>query len=94
MASGPLLRIGAVCFVAGLVLVFLTTALHPSRNDPSDAPAAFREYAESATWVDVHAAQFFAVLIPTGGLVCLHGSLSEIAGVAGAGRGARLDRAR
>jgi hypothetical protein len=84
MASGSVLRMGAVCFVAGLALVVLTTAFHPSGNDPSDSPAAFREYAESATWTAVHAGQFFAVLILTGSFVCLHVSLKDRPGWASA----------
>jgi hypothetical protein len=80
LSSPTLLRTGAVCFVLGLVMVVVTTALHPYQNDPSDSPAAFREYAESATWIDVHTGQFFAVLILVAGFLCLSPSLRVGAG--------------
>lgn len=40
-------RIGAVLFLLGLVVVVISTQMHPSRENPMDNPAVFREYAQS-----------------------------------------------
>jgi len=67
-----LLRIGAVAAVAGIVLEILMEILHPSKADPNNSVAAFREYAaHSNTWTAVHIGQFFAALCVMIGLVAL-----------------------
>lgn len=38
----PLLRIGSIAFLAGVVIVIVSTALHPSKEDPSNHPLVFR----------------------------------------------------
>jgi hypothetical protein len=41
----PLLRIGSIAFVAGVVIVIVSTTIHPSTEDPSNHPIVFAEYA-------------------------------------------------
>jgi hypothetical protein len=67
-----LLRIGAVTAVLGIVLEVVMEMLHPSKADPNDSVAAFREYAaHSNTWTAVHIGQFFAALCVMIALVAL-----------------------
>jgi hypothetical protein len=40
-------RIGAVAFPLGAILLVVSTAIHPSREDVMDNPAVFMEYAQS-----------------------------------------------
>jgi hypothetical protein len=72
--------VAAVSLPLGVVLLALAELLHPSREDPNDHPAVFAEYAQSDSWIAVHLAQFFAVLLVIGGLIALHGSLREGSG--------------
>ncbi len=57
---------------------------HPSREDPTDHSAVFREYAHSDIWTTVHLGQYFGFLLVLGGLVALYYSISARGG-AGAG---------
>jgi hypothetical protein len=52
-------RVGATLALVGPLLVLVGTWLHPSDADPSDAGAAFTEYAATAraTWVAAHLTQ-------------------------------------
>src|SRR5919199_3420122 len=43
----PLLRIGSIAFLAGVVVVIVSTMLHPSREDPANHSLMFMEYANS-----------------------------------------------
>jgi len=59
----PLLRLGAVLGVIGLVLVLVMEVfLHPSRAHPNDSPAAFREYASSDSFTSIHIVDFAGTL--------------------------------
>jgi hypothetical protein len=53
----PLARIGAVAFVVGVVLLLVSTLLHPLGADPADAAAAFAEYAAAPHYVWTHLGQ-------------------------------------
>lgn len=77
-------RIGAVALPLGVILVFVSTSFHPSREDSMNNPAVFMEYAQSNSWIAVHLAQYFAVLLMIGGLVALYYSITAKPGV-GAG---------
>ena len=50
----PLLRIGSIAFIVGVVIVVVSTMLHPSREDPANHPLVFMEYANSNSWIAVH----------------------------------------
>jgi len=69
-------RIGAVLFLLGLVVLVISTQLHPTHENPKDNPAVFREYAQSDLWVAVHLGQFVGFLLVVGGLVALSYSLA------------------
>ena len=69
-------RIGAVLFLLGLVVLVISTQLHPAHEDPMDNPAVFREYAQSDLWIAVHLGQFAGFLLVIGGLVALYYSIA------------------
>jgi hypothetical protein len=50
-------RIGAVALPLGGILLWVSTAVHPSGEDVMDNPAVFMEYAQSDSWIAVHLAQ-------------------------------------
>lgn len=57
-AAQPVARLGAVAAFVGVVLLIVSTLLHPLDSDPSDAPAVFAEYAADAHYVWIHLGQF------------------------------------
>jgi hypothetical protein len=65
----PLARLGAVACFAGVVLLVVSTLLHPLNSDPNDAPAAFAEYAADPHYVWTHLGQFTGVVGLGTGLV-------------------------
>ena len=64
-------RIGAMCAVAGSLLLFLGTYLHPLEADPNEAAAAFSEYAADRLWVASHLTQLAGVVVMVAALLCL-----------------------
>ena len=72
-----LLRIGAIAFVLGPLVLFVSTLMHPLEADPNDAVAAFTEYAADRFWVGTHLGQFLGVAIIVTALVMLSRSLEE-----------------
>src|SRR5215213_2934430 len=77
-------RMGAVALLIGVVLIAISEIFHPSREDPMDFPAVFREYAHSDVWTTVHLGEYIGFLFLLGGLVALYYSVSARPG-AGAG---------
>src|SRR5215207_7631857 len=69
-------RIGAVLFLLGLVVLVISTQLHPGHENPMDNPAVFREYAQSDIWIAVLLGQFAGFLLVIGWLVALYFSIS------------------
>jgi len=68
----PLLRMGSVAFLAGLVIIIVSTLFHASGEDLMDNPVVFAVYAESDTWIAAHIGQFAGVvLVFAGGFVAL-----------------------
>jgi hypothetical protein len=67
-----MLRIGSVSFLAGLVIIIVSTLFHASSEDLMDNPVVFAVYAESTTWIAAHIGQFAGVmLVFAGGFVAL-----------------------
>lgn len=64
-------RIGAVCAIAGAVLLLTGTWLHPMPPDPNNAVQAFAAYADDRLWVASHLAQLFGIALALGALVIL-----------------------
>jgi Domain of unknown function (DUF4386) len=68
----PMLRMGSVAFIAGLVIIIVSTLFHASSEDLMDNPVVFAVYAESDTWIAAHIGQFAGVvLVFVGGFVAL-----------------------
>ena len=70
-------RVGAVAAIAGAVLMFVGTLLHPSSADPNNAQAAFAEYAAFGPWVAVHMTQLSGVVLLMAALVLLWRRLAQ-----------------
>ena len=69
-------RIGAVSLVLAIVVLVISTALHPGHENPMDNPAVFREYAQSELWIGVHVSQWLGFLLVIGGLVAISYALA------------------
>ena len=69
-----LLRIGSIAFIiVGIIIAIVFTAIHPSREDPSNHRLVFAEYASDDSWVAVHIGQLVGgIMIFAGGFVALH----------------------
>jgi hypothetical protein len=50
----PLLRIGSIVFLAGVIIAVVSTVIHPSTEDPSNHPLVFAKYARNDSWIAVH----------------------------------------
>jgi hypothetical protein len=70
----PMLRMGSVALIAGIVIFMVSTIVfHASSKDPMDNPVVFAVYAESDPWIAAHIGQFAGILlIFAGGFVALH----------------------
>jgi hypothetical protein len=73
-------RIAAACAVAGSVLLFAGTYLHPMRAGPKDAVAAFTEYAADRLWVTSHLTQLAGVALMAATLLLLTRQLESASG--------------
>ena len=74
----PLLRIGSILFIAGMVIAIISTLIHPSREDPSNHPLVLAEYASDKSWVAVHIGQFAGgIMVFAGGFVALYRFLAQ-----------------
>jgi hypothetical protein len=63
---------GSVAFLAGLVIIIMSTLFHASSEDLMDNPVVFAVYAESDPWIAAHIGQFAGVmLVFAGGFVAL-----------------------
>lgn len=68
----PLLRLGSVAFLAGIVITIVSTLFHASSEDLTNHPIVFAVYAESDPWIAAHIGQFAGVmLVFAGGFVSL-----------------------
>ena len=68
----PMLRMGSVAFLAGIVITVVSTLFHASSEDLTNHPVVFAVYAQSGTWIAAHIGQFAGVmLIFAGGFVAL-----------------------
>ncbi len=67
-----MLRMGSIAFLAGMVIFLVSTILHPGREDPTNHPLVFAEYAEDELWVASHIGQFAGGMLAfAGGFVAL-----------------------
>jgi uncharacterized membrane protein len=77
-------RIGAVTLLLAVIVLVISTVLHPAHEDPMDNPVVFREYAQSELWIAVHLGQFLGFLLVIGGLVAVYYALTTRRGVGAA----------
>jgi hypothetical protein len=84
----PVARVGPLLAIAGAVLLFVGTLLHPMREDPNVASAAFAEYALDRHWVASHLTQLAGVWAMTASLVLLARRLEDGPGAPWAALGA------
>jgi hypothetical protein len=64
---------GSIAFLAGIVIVIVSTGIHPSREDPANHPLVFEEYASDNSWIAIHIGQFAGgIMIFAGGFVTLY----------------------
>jgi len=75
MSSGGSVRVGAAAAVAGALVLFVGTFLHPAGADPNDPVAAFAEYAADPLWVASHLTQLFGMILMVGALIQLSRTL-------------------
>jgi hypothetical protein len=69
----PLFRIGSIAFLAGMIITVVSTAIHPSTEDPANHPLVFTKYASNDSWIAVHIGQFAGVIMVfAGGFVALY----------------------
>jgi hypothetical protein len=71
MADHSESKIGATCAIGGSLLLLIGTALHPMDADPSDAVAAFTEYAADQWWVASHLTQLAGIALMDAALLIL-----------------------
>jgi hypothetical protein len=60
-----------MCSIGGVLLLFIGTALHPMNADPSDAVAAFTEYAADQWWVASHLTQLAGIALMDAALLIM-----------------------
>lgn len=74
----PMLRMGAIAFLAGVVIIIVSTLFHASSEDLMDNPVVFAVYAEDDLWIASHIGQFAGViLVFSCGFVALFGLLAR-----------------
>ena len=56
-------KTSAIMGIAGAVILFIGTLLHPLQADPNDPQAAFIEYASHHPWVAVHLIQLLGIAL-------------------------------
>jgi len=69
--------VSSALLIAGAVLLFVGTLLHPVHEDPNDALRAFAEYAADHKWLFSHMAQLAGVTAMVAGLLLIIGRLSD-----------------
>lgn len=70
-------RIGTAAAISGALLLFIGTFLHPMHADPSDAAAAFAEYAADPLWIGSHLTQLMGVILMTLALLVVSKRLAQ-----------------
>ena len=74
-------RIGPACAFIGAVLLGIGTSMHPMQADPTNALAAFTEYAADTRWVIGHLVQFAGAALLLGFLLILSRQLRATSGM-------------
>ncbi|TIR27902.1 MAG: hypothetical protein E5X07_17855 [Mesorhizobium sp.] len=69
--------LSSALLIAGAVLLFVGTLLHPMHEDPSDALRAFGEYSADHNWLFSHMAQLAGVVAMIAGMLLIIGRLFD-----------------
>src|SRR2546422_10110050 len=88
-------KMAATCALAGSIVLFIGTYLHPLAADPNEAVATFSEYAADRLWVASHLTQLAGVVLLVAALLFLAQQLEAASGtgwarIAAGGGSARL----
>ncbi len=75
MLERPLLRIGAVSIILGVIISGVFGSFHGG-HQPHDLVVTLPQYATNANWIVVHLGQFLGQLLVVGGLVGLYRSIT------------------
>ena len=81
MLERPVLRIGAVSIILGVIISGVSGAFHGG-HQPHDLVVTLPQYAANANWIVVHLGQFLGQLLVVGGLVGLYRSITLEPGAA------------
>src|SRR5947207_7693652 len=73
-------KMAATCALAGSVVLFIGTYLHPLAADPNEAVAAFSEYAADRLWVARHLTQLAGDVLMVAALLFLAQQLEAASG--------------
>ena len=68
-------RIGAIAFPLGVILLVVSTIIHPS-GEVMNNPVIFMVYAQDDSWIAVHFGQWFGGLLFFGGLLAVYYSIT------------------
>ena len=78
LSQRPVLIFGSISFIAGAIIMILSTMIHPSDEDPFNHPLVLAEYAHSELWVGIHIGQFVGtMMVFVGGFVAIYRLLSN-----------------
>jgi hypothetical protein len=78
LSQRPILIFGSISFIAGAIIMILSTLIHPSSEDPFDHPLVLAEYAHSELWVGIHIGQFVGMMMVfVGGFVTIYRLLTN-----------------
>ena len=78
LSQRPILIFGSISFIAGAIIMILSTMIHPSGEDPFNHPLVLAEYAHSELWVGMHIGQFVGtMMVFVGGFVTIYRLLTN-----------------
>ncbi|WP_458744584.1 hypothetical protein [Candidatus Nitrosocosmicus sp. T] len=78
LSQRPILIFGSISFIAGAIIMILSTMIHPSGEDPFNHPLVLAEYAHSELWVGIHIGQFVGtMMVFVGGFVTIYWLLTN-----------------
>lgn len=78
ISGRPLYRMGCIAFIAGFLIIIVSTYFHASTHDINDHQLTFPVYAASDTWIAAHIGQLAGVLLVFGcGFVALARFLAQ-----------------
>ena len=78
LSQRPILVFGSISFIAGAIIMILSTMIHPSGEDPFNHLLVLAEYAHSELWVGIHIGQFVGtMMVFVGGFVVIYRLLAN-----------------